>query len=326
MSPALAITFIRRDLRNLFMPKVGTSHAVYKFYETLLKDPRFCVTKFHKTLSPYKHRDTSAYLINSVFKANIIVGPFLYCNYGFSVELHEENKNPLKLLRELERTNDPTITHAMALTGDHTLLIIRKGGNEITFAEAIKPSFVESMKLENFDFSEKGNLPVDPLPDSWNELDWKVFHAMRNPRISFWKASGKVGVSWMTVKRRYEKILKGCKVLAAYFPLGYNGYPRLLVTLKTLYEKGLRESLQKLDRSSYLWKFNDTIILILFVDDYNRTCERFSELEEIGMVHDLRMSIPIRFFEPHINLDRGSLGLRHHPKGEPRSRDQKANL
>lgn len=100
-----------------------------------------------------------------------------------------------------------------------------------------------------------------------------------------------------------------CKSLVAFFPRGYSGYARLLVTFKTKYETGLKESLEKLDRSSYLWKFNDTIILILFVDDYNGTCEQFNVLEEIGMIHDLRVSIPIRYYEPHINLGRGNQAL-----------------
>jgi hypothetical protein len=60
-------------------------------------------------------------------------------------------------------------------------------------------------------------------------------------------------------RRNYLKILKDCKSLVAFYPKGYSDYNRLLVTFKTEYETGLRESLGKLDRSSYLWKSDDTI-------------------------------------------------------------------
>lgn len=43
----------------------------------------------------------------------------------------------------------------------------------------------------------------------------------------------------------------------------------------------------------------DMIILVLFTSldelSYNRVTARFSELEEIGIIHDLRACIPIRW-------------------------------
>jgi hypothetical protein len=49
-----------------------------------------------------------------------------------------------------------------------------------------------------------------------------------------------------------------------FFPFGYSGYNKLFVTPRTKYEVRLVKALRKLDRTTYLWKSNDTIILSLF--------------------------------------------------------------
>lgn len=280
------------------MVKSGKLYALHQFAEILNTNPRYENLKFHKSLSPYKTKDASYKLVRQAFENNIIVGPFLYCNYGFKVDIIRDDINPLKILRDLESENSSIITHAIALSGDDTLLTISKGGNQLMCAEAIFPSFAPKLDLCGLTFSQKGALETDLLPQNWNSLDWEVFHAMRNPRISFMDVGRMLGITWATARRHYLKILKDCKSLVAFYPKGYGGYDRLLVTFKTEYETGLRESLGKLDRSSYLWKFDDTIILILFVDDYNGTCERFTVLEEMGMIHDLRISVPIRYYVP----------------------------
>ncbi len=297
------------------MIKPGKLYALYQFYLSLVDDPRTDFSDFHKTKSPYRSKDGTYNFLNKAFAENVIVGPFLWCNYGFSVSLVKKSINPLKVIRKLKEEESPSITHAIALSGDYSLLQITRGGNQLSYAEAIKPSFPAQMSLENLSFSKKGVLPKDPSPGSWNEMDWKVFHAMRNPRISFVEAGRRVGTSWITVKRHYDKIVNECKSFTAFFPKGYDNYESLLVTFKTKYEIGMKESLEKVDRSSYLWKFDDMIILILFVDDYNRTVNRFTELEENGMIHKLRASIPIRYYEPYINLGRASQDLSLHQVG-----------
>lgn len=288
------------------MVKPGKLYSIYQFYQELTVNPRFEYLKFHKKYKPYRSKDATYKLLNSAFDENIIVGPFLFCNYGFTLELLKENLNPLKTLRNLEKGENLRVTHAIALSGDHTLLSINKGGRELVCAESIIPTFESKMELEHFNFTEIGKLGSDDFPQKWTEEDWQVFDAMRNPRIPFVKVARTLDVSWITIKRRYEKIINDCKTLVAFFPKSYSGYARLLVAFKTKYETGVKKSLELLDRSTYLWKFKDMLVLILFVDDYNRVCERFNELEEIGMIHDLCASIPIRYYEPYINLDKES--------------------
>lgn len=297
------------------MAKSGNLYALYQFARVLSINPRYKNLKFHKALSPYKTKDASYKLAKRAFERNIIVGPFLYCNYGFTVNIVRDDMNPLKTLKDLK--NEKSVTHAIALSGDDTLLVISRGGNQLSYADAIFPSFTAGLDLCNFTFSKEGTLEKDPFPREWSPLDRDVFNAMRDPRVSFVDVGRILGVTWATARRHYMKIIEDCKSLVAFYPRGYGGYARLLVTFKTKYETGLKESLEKLDRSSYLWKFDDTIILILFVDDYNGTCEQFNVLEERGMIHNLRISIPIRYYEPEINLDRGNQVLHQNPAAPP---------
>ena len=83
-----------------------------------------------------------------------------------------------------------------------------------------------------------------------------------------------------------------------FFPKGYKGYERLLLTFRTEYEVGLYDALKKLDRTSFLWKVQDFIMLILFVDHYCATVRKFKELEENGLIRDLKVSIPNRHYTP----------------------------
>lgn len=122
---------------------------------------------------------------------------------------------------------------------------------------------------------------------------------MRVPRKNTFREVGeKLGISWQTVKNRFNKISTQCKIFSCFFPLGYYGYHQIFLTFKTKYEAGLINSLKKLDRTTYLWKFNDTVILNVFLLpnalSYNRASDRFQELEEMGMICDLHVSIPIR--------------------------------
>ena len=86
------------------------------------------------------------------------------------------------------------------------------------------------------------------------------------------------------------------KVLTCFFPNGFYDYQSVLLTFKTKYEVGLEKALSELDRSSYLYKYDSTIILLIFIDRdtqvYNKITKRFGELEEMGIIHDLRVSIP----------------------------------
>ena len=110
--------------------------------------------------------------------------------------------------------------------------------------------------------------------------------------MSYVKAGNRLSVSWHTVKNRFEKISKDSKVWIAFFPKGYDFYQQSVLIFKTKYEIGLREELQKLDRTSLLYKFGDSILLHLFLD-YTLENLVFYQLKRKGIIHDLHVLIPI---------------------------------
>lgn len=89
-----------------------------------------------------------------------------------------------------------------------------------------------------------------------------------------------------------------------FFPIGFENYQYVLLTFKTKYEVGLEKALSKLDRTTYLYKYNELIVLQLQVDptgqEYNKVAARFEELEEMGIIHDLSVSIPIGWKNIHV--------------------------
>jgi len=89
-----------RSISILGMAKPGKSYALYQFAKVLRTNPRYERLKFHRFLSPYKTKDASYNFVNRAFDRNIIVGPFLYCNYGFTVSIVRDDVNPLKILRK----------------------------------------------------------------------------------------------------------------------------------------------------------------------------------------------------------------------------------
>jgi hypothetical protein len=75
---------------------------------------------------------------------------------------------------------------------------------------------------------------------------------------------------------------------------GYSNYNQFIVQLETKYEVGLRDELKKLDRSSYIYKIDDFLLLHLFLEK-NKNLEFLLDLEKKGLIHSLSVSIPLRY-------------------------------
>jgi len=103
----------------------------------------------------------------------------------------------------------------------------------------------------------------------------------------------------LTTREYYIEILKQCKIITNFFPLGRKQYNPSLVTLKTDYEIGLVKGLKTLNRTTYLYKTNNTIILYLFISplpkEQNHFADRFHRIEEMGLISDLHISTPYRW-------------------------------
>lgn len=271
---------------------------ILDFCTKVHRDPHISLTKYHRKYSPYRRYNTTTRIIKKASENKVMNGPIIYCNSGINVILTKTDESPLKLFKE--KKDDHRTTRTMALGGEWSFLWFHKGASTLRYFNTILPSYPPKMDLKSFYFDEEGNLKDDPYPLGWDETDWNIYDEMRMARnVSFLEVSKKLNVSRITIKKRFEKILRQCKVLISFFPLGYHGYDYLLLTLKTKYEIGLEKALEKLDRSTFLYKYKDMIILVLFTSPepqtYNNVTNRFQELEELGIIHDLRVSIPMRW-------------------------------
>ncbi len=274
---------------------------IRNFCVRLSEKPRLPISRFHSE-SPYLRKQTTTNIINEAFEKRVIAGPYLYCNSNIEVELIDNLRNPLKYWQE--HKEDPGVNFCLALRGDWSYICFKKGASMLEFTDTPLPSYPALCKIENIYFEEEGALPQDEYPHGWDDDDWVVYSAMREARKKTYRELEKeLGLSMFTIRKHYLRILEQCKVLVCFFPHRFEGYQYVLLTFKTKYEVGLRKALSKLDRSTYLYKYDGLIILHLQVDpgaqEYNRATARFGELEEMGIIHDLRVSIPSRWKNIH---------------------------
>jgi DNA-binding Lrp family transcriptional regulator len=271
--------------------------AIHSFGLHLIKNPRFKTSTFHEKYSPYRSKNATYELIQEGFEKEYLLPPQLYCNRGIEVELIENHKNPLELLKS--KLQEENTIYAMTLHGDYSLLCFKKGASLLDYMNIVYPQFEGIEDIRDLEISERGELGVDPYPVLWDELDWEIYSLLRrNPRESFGKVAGKIGVSWVTVQDHYEKIIKQCKVFTSFYPETYSGYDHVLLCFRTKYETGLENALGQLDRSSYIYKFNERIIIVLFVKNYNRTVRKFEELEKEKIIRNLKVSTPVFYEKP----------------------------
>ena len=269
--------------------------------QVILDYVRYCietkdvkVTTFHHKFHPYRRKQSTVDLIGKAKEREIIFPPRIYCFYDAEVTLIEYRSIPLLDLYQ-EKKNDPDIYMVTALSGSYSLMFFKRGGKNLKLVMCTTPSYPALSSFDQIDITtyEKGCLPAMTSPENWDELDWRIYNERRDPRESSVKIGQKLGVTCQTVLTRYRNILEDCEIWLPFFPNGYSNYVPYVITLKTGSETAILSELKKLDRSSYVYKFDDTLILTLF---FNRHLEidSFLRLEKVGLIHDLRVSYPIR--------------------------------
>ena len=277
--------------------------TLYKCACALSVDPRISIRKLHENYSHYSNRDATTKLLKRSFELETIVGPYIYCNSGLSVKIctRSEVCDPIGTLQACKK--DLSITRAIALFGEYSFISFKRGEADLNYAEVVKPAFEKNLMLENIKLVKKGKLPSDPFPQDWDDLDWQIYHLMRNPRVSFAKVSGiikqgkKFDVSWKTIEIRFKNLLKDCKVFVSFFPRGLSSYSQTFLTFTTDFENDLKRELENLDRSTYLYRVKDTILLNLFLDN-NIHHRIFVDFEKKGLIQDLHVSIPLYWWRP----------------------------
>jgi hypothetical protein len=277
------------------MVKFDKTEVLYRFMEEYLRNARTKATVLHEKHSPYKNYSSTANFLRESFDKKIILKPIIYCNSGLEVELLSNLDDPFTYLEECKK--DKSITKIVTLCGEYSILYFKKGATLLTYSEAIKPTLYSDFSICDIDLNEKGELKVDPSPKGWDELDWRVYDLMRDPDVSYPTVSAQLNdegfdVTWKTISNRYNKIADFCKVNIGFFPEGRDSYSETFLTFKTEFEIDLRNELKRLDRTSYLYKYGDVIMLNLFLDS-NKEHYYFMELQKEGKIKDLKVSIPI---------------------------------
>jgi hypothetical protein len=270
---------------------------------TYNSNPRISVKALHRKDSPYRTITSTKNLLQKAKDLQILIGPRLFLNAHLDVEIHPNGKFDINTIFEKWNNfpKDPRIRYAILLAGAHSLLIFKRGATVLSYAEAIKPTYPSAMEFETIAPAEIGKLGPDTYPQGWDELDWEVYEYMKHLIFSYREVGEKLGVTWQTIKNRYRKISKDCKTWNSFFPKGLLNYYHAIFTFHTDYEIGFKKELRKLDRTTFLYKFDKTLILYAALDNY-RPIMRFFELEKKGIIHNLRVSNPINWYKPDVLL------------------------
>ena len=282
--------------------KINQLKTVYRYVRACANNIRIPVKKFHRQHSNYRAVISTSRLLKEARTGQILIGPYTYVNTGTDVILIKKSKQNFNIFEKWkECTSDPNVTYTILLQGKYSMLIFKNGANVLSYAESIIPTFNSKKKIEEIWPKEKGKLKPDLYPHGWDQLDWEVFHEMRNPTVSFPHVAKKFNVSSQTIMNRFKKIMKDCKPWVSFFPNGLMNYFHLFLFFKTEYEVGIRNELKKLDRTSYIYKFGDTIIIYLCV---NRSEDHsiFMKMENEGIIHDLTVSIPSQWEKPWLEF------------------------
>ncbi len=254
------------------------------------------VTTFHHKNHPYSRKQSTIDLINRAKERKIIFPPRILCLQDTEAHLIGYKNVPVINLYK-EKKNDPEVYLVTALSGAHSLIYFRKGPKNLTFVACTTPSYPAQIHFDEIDITTypKGVLPEMSSPKTWDDLDWKIYMERNDPTESSVKIGEKLGVTCRTVLTRFKKILEDCQIWIPFFPNGYANYVPYIVTLRTEYETGILHELKKLDRSSYVYKADGTLILTLFFDR-RLEIDGFLELHEKGLIHDVCVSYPLKSY------------------------------
>jgi hypothetical protein len=265
---------------------------IHQYVKRCVEKKDVSPTRFHHAMNPYSRKQSTFDLLRKAEENSVIFGPRLLCLPDINVTFVDYTRTPLLDLYE-EKKDDECVPYVIALSGAYSLIYFSYGKRTLTYTRCITPSF-PGITFDEIDPTrhEKGKLEDIPRPENWDKLHWGVYKERNDPKRSSVDVGKVLGVSYQTVLSRFRDILKICHIWIPFFPNGYTKYANYIVTLKTDYETGLVKELKRLDRSSYVYKTNDTIILSLFFDRHLEI-GKFLKLEKKGIIHDLRVSFPV---------------------------------
>ena len=265
------------------------------------QNPKIPISEIHRKYSTYSKRSSVLNTIINGYECNVIMGPFLFVNNGIEVLLIKDIDNPRQFYENCKK--DPKTNLVILSHGHWPIFLCKTGANTLQFHDSILPNIgnISEKKIENIFFEEKGTLPTDNYPHRWFEEHWNTFKALELPRNKKFSEAGKeLGVSRVRAREYFLEVLKQCKIITNFFPLGIERYSPSLITFKTDYETGIAKGLKTLNRTTYLYKANNTIILYLYISPFpkeqNHFSDKFQRLQEMGLIRDLHISTPLKWY------------------------------
>ena len=282
------------------MVKSSTLKVLYEYVIYSTEIGRSPITDFQRKRFPKKRRKTIANQIRQ-YKNRIFFGPHLFVLADVTVKMIPfEGMPALELLEKNKR--DYYVYNSMAMVGCYSLISFRRNQdpsdstNILAYAESIIPTYPSNKRIGDIDLSTYvgQRLPIMKKSLKWDDLDWGIYYKMNNPNQPSNIAAKALGLSHKTILDRFYRIQKDCSIWMPFFPKGYSNYNQFIVQLETKYEVGLRDELEKLDRSSYIYKIDDFLLLHLFLEK-NKNLEFLLDLEKKGLIHSLSVSIPLRY-------------------------------
>jgi hypothetical protein len=265
------------------------------------ENPVIPFSVFHGRYSTYSRKKSTIDLIRKGYFKSVVTGPILFANAGIEVFLSNDSSNSKELFEECKK--DEKTTLALILHGYWTNFQCKRGASTLQYHDTILPNSARFSDEKDKDLlvDIKGKLPDDPYPKRWHDLHWKIYYSMKHPRNKTYREVGKeIKSSWVTVRKYFLEVLTQCKIISNFFPLGIEAYSPLFVTFKTDYEIGIIRALKTLRNTTYLYKAEDKMMLLLCISPepraHNRFTEKFVHLEEVGLISDLHTSTPYDWY------------------------------
>ena len=131
----------------------------------------------------------------------------------------------------------------------------------------------------------------------WEDIDFRIYDIMKNNiQMQFSDVARKIEFSSNTVKKHfYETVMPYCNISHYFFPKGYDYYQKAMLSVETSYETGLVEALSRLPCTTYVFPFENEIILILFHEGIQDVMSVFRKLEEKGYIKKHLLLVPLHW-------------------------------
>ena len=277
---------------------------IYNYILHSAKHGRVNLSDFHRKFSLYQRKQTTFEILKK-YKNRIYTGPLLTVPYDCYGELLLFHNFPAFKSYE-ERKMNPMVNHSILCCGTFSLISFIRGippppsndqiNGKLTYYESLIPSFPSNFNISDMNISNSASkLPRLRNPTDWDELDWNVYKYMKNPNESSYSVSKELHVDYKTVLGRLKKIMRDCRIWISFFPRGIGSCHECLVALKTDYEINIKKELMKLDRTSYIYKVGDIVLLHLFLDRESDVL-KFHEMEKEELISLFGISTPLVFY------------------------------